>query len=104
MRNTGHPEIRYGAELLESCGGGVQVFEPEGEVEFSGGEAAAGDEAEKSVLEIGGKLGKGVAGVSTSDGVELVEAEVVIESERTRRGERERYAGAGGKGGVETSG
>ena len=52
----------------------VQFFEPEGEVEPSGGEIAGGDQAEDSVLDFRGKLGEGVAGAGAGDGVELVEA------------------------------
>jgi hypothetical protein len=52
----------------------VELFEPEGEVELSRGEVAAGDEAEDGVLDLRGQLGEGVAGAGAGDGVELVEA------------------------------
>lgn len=73
-----------GAIWLEPGGGGVEVFEPEGEVEFLSGEVAAGDEAEDGVLDLGRKFGEGVAGAGASDGVELVEAEVVVEGGKGR--------------------
>ena len=79
----------------------MELFEPEGEVEFSGGEVAGGDEAEDGVLDFGGEFGEGVAGAGAGDGVEFVEAELVVEGERGRRGEGEGLAGAGGEGGVE---
>ena len=79
----------------------MEVFEPEGEVELSGGEVACGDEAEDGVLDLGGEFGEGVAGAGAGDGVELVEAEFVVEGQRWRRGEGWGLAGAGGEGGVE---
>ena len=57
----------------------MQVFEPEGEVELSGGEVAGGDEAEDGVLDLGWELGEGVTGAGAGDGVELIEAELVVE-------------------------
>ena len=78
----------------------MQVLEPEGEVEFLSGEVAAGDEAKDGVLEIGGKLGEGVACVGAGDGVELIEAEVVVEGGEGRGGERD----TSGEGGVEMGG
>ena len=57
----------------------MQVFEPESEIEFSGGEVAARNEAENGVLDLGRKFGEGIAGVGASDGIEFVEAEVVVE-------------------------
>ena len=74
----------------------MEIFEPEGEVELSGGEIAGGDEAEGGVLDLGGKFGEGVAGVGAGDGVEFVEAELVVEGEGA--------AGGGGEGGVEVGG
>ena len=62
----------------------MQVFEPEGEIEFLSGEVAAGDEAENGVLDLGGKFGEGKTGAGTSDGVELVEAEVVVDGGKRR--------------------
>ena len=59
----------------------MEVFEPEGQVEFSGGEVAGGDEAEDGVLNLGGKFGEGVAGAGAGDGVEFVEAELIVERE-----------------------
>ena len=82
----------------------MQVFQPEGEVEFSSGEVAGGDEAEDGVLDLGGEFGEGVAGAGAGDCVELVEAELVVEGERGRRGEGASFAGAGRKGGLEMSG
>ena len=89
---------------LESSGVAVEIFKPEGEVEFSGGEVAGGDEAEDGVLDLGGEFGEGVAGAGTGDGVEFVEAEPVVEGDRGRRGGGEGLGGAGGEGGVEVSG
>ena len=90
---------------LESGGGvAVEIFKPEGEVEFSGGEVAGGDEAEDGVLDLGGEFGESVAGAGAGDGVEFVEAEPVVEGERGRRGGGDGLAGAGGEGGVEVSG
>jgi hypothetical protein len=82
----------------------VKVFEPEGEVELSCGEVAGGDEAEDGVLDFRGELGEGVAGAGASDGVELVEAELIVEGERGRRGKGKGRSGAGGEGGVDTCG
>jgi len=56
----------------------VEVFEPKGEVELSGGEVASGDEAENGVLNLGWEVGEGVAGAGSRDGVEFVEAELVV--------------------------
>jgi hypothetical protein len=82
----------------------VEVFEPAGEVELAGGEVAGGDEVEDGVLELGGKLGEGVAGAGASDGVELVEAELIVESEGWGRGRQKGFAGAGGESGVNVGG
>jgi hypothetical protein len=79
----------------------VELLEPESQIEFSGDEVAASDEAEDGVLDFGGEFGEGVAGAGAGDGVELVEAELVIEGERALRGEGEGLAGTGGEGGVE---
>ena len=57
----------------------MQIFEPKGEVELSGGEVSGGDEAEDGVLDFGGKFGEGVTGAGTGDGVELVEAELIVD-------------------------
>lgn len=62
----------------------MELFEPEGEVELSGGEVAAGDEAEDGVLDLGRKFGEGIAGAGAGDSVELVEAEVVVEGGKGR--------------------
>ena len=80
----------------------MKVFEPEGEVELSGGEIAAGDEAEDGVLDLGWEFGEGVAGAGAGDGVEFVEAELVVEGERGRWGGGQGLAGAGGEGGVDS--
>ena len=79
----------------------MEVFEPEGEVELSGGEIAAGDEAEDGVLNFSGEFGEGVAGAGAGDGVEFVEAELIVEGERGRWGEGESLAGVGSEGGVD---
>jgi hypothetical protein len=79
----------------------VEVFEPEGEVEFSGGEIAAGDEAEDGVLNFSGEFGERVAGSGAGDGVEFVEAELIIDGDGGRRVRRQGFAGAGGEGGVD---
>jgi len=79
----------------------VELLEPKSQIEFSGGEIAGGDEAEDGVLDFGGEFGEGVAGAGTGDGVELVEADLVVEGERALRGEGEGLAGTGGEGGVE---
>ena len=90
---------------LKSRGGaGVECFEPEGEVEFSGGEVAGGDEVEDGVLDFSGQLGEGIAGAGAGDGVELVEAELVVEDKRGCRSGGESLAGAGGVGGVDAGG
>ena len=68
----------------------MEVFEPEGEVELSGGEVAGGDEAEDGVLDLGWEFGEGVAGAGAGDGVELVEAELVVEGDGGRRGRGQR--------------
>jgi hypothetical protein len=52
----------------------VEVFEPEGEVELSGGEVAGGDETQDGVLNFSREFGEGVASVGAGDDVELVEA------------------------------
>jgi hypothetical protein len=57
----------------------VEVFEPEGEVELSRGEVASGDEAEDGILDFGWEFGEGVAGAGAGNGVELVEAELIVE-------------------------
>jgi len=59
----------------------VEVFEPEGEVELSGGEVAGGDEAEDGVLDLGRKFGEGVAGTGAGDGVEFVQAELIVDGD-----------------------
>jgi hypothetical protein len=82
----------------------VEGFQPEGEVELSGGEVAGGDEAEDGVLDLGGEFGEGVAGAGAGDGVELVEAELIVKGKRRRRGVGESLAGAGGEGGVDAGG
>ena len=82
----------------------MEVFEPEGEVEFSGGEIAAGDEAEDGVLNFGWEFGEGVAGSGAGDGVEFVEAELIIDGDGGRRVRRQGFAGAGGEGGVDVGG
>ena len=82
----------------------MQVFEPEGEVELSGDEVAAGDEAEKGILNFGGKFGEGIASVGAGDGVDLVEAEVVVEGEKARLGKSRGAARSAGEGGVELGG
>jgi hypothetical protein len=93
--------LKRPSNALESGGAGVEVFEPEGEVELSGCEIPARDEAEDGVLDFGGEFGEGVAGAGASNGVEFVEAELAVERERGRRGGREGLADAGGEGGVE---
>lgn len=75
----------------------MQVFEPESEVELSGGEVAGGDEAEDGILNFGRELGKGVAGAGAGDGVEFVEAELVIEGEGRRRSRGGSVAGSLGE-------
>src|SRR5271155_2050016 len=82
----------------------VEVFEPEGEVEFAAGEVAGGDEAEDGVLELGGELVEGVAGAGAGDGFELVEAEAVVEGDGGRGGVGLGFAGADGEAGVEAGG
>ena len=67
-----------GAVALEVGGVGVEVFEPEGEVELSGGEVAGGDKAEDGILDLVGEFGEGVAGTGAGYGVEFVEAELVV--------------------------
>jgi hypothetical protein len=79
----------------------VKFFEPESEVELSGGEVAGGDEAEDGVLNLRWEFGEGVAGAGAGDGVEFVEPELIVEGERGRRGAGEGLAGAGGEGGVD---
>jgi len=74
-----------------------QVIEPDGEIKTPGGEVAGGDEAENGVLNLGGEIGEGKAGAGTGKGVELVEAELVVDGKK-RAGE---MAGAGCEGGVE---
>jgi hypothetical protein len=66
-------------ELENGCGVAVELFEPESEIEFSGGQVAASDEAEDGVLDFGGEFGEGVTGAGTGDGVELVESELVVD-------------------------
>ena len=71
--------------LLLGCEGqgvGLEVFEPEGEVEFAGGDVAGGDEAKNGLLKLEGELGEPVAGAGAGDGFELVEAEPVVEGDR----------------------
>ncbi len=80
----------------------MEVFEPEGQVELSGGEVAGGDQAEDGVLDFGGEFGEGVTGAGAGDGVELVEAELVVEGKRGRWGGGQGLAGAGGEGGVDS--
>ncbi len=79
----------------------MEIFEPEGEVELSGGEVAGGDEVEDGILDLGGELGEGIAGAGAGDGVELVKAELVVEGDGGWRGEWEGRAGAGVEGGVD---
>ena len=79
----------------------MQVFKPDGEVEFSGGEVAGGYEVEDGVLEVGGEFGEGVAGAGAGDAIEFVEAELVVEGEGWRRGVAGGFAGSGGQGRVE---
>ncbi len=83
---------------LEGGGVAVEVLQPESEVEFSGGEVAGGDEAEDCVLDLGGEFGERVTGAGAGNCVELVEAELVVDSERARRVEGAGFAGAGHKG------
>ena len=64
----------FGRSWSEVGGVGVEVFEPEGEVEFPGGEVAGGNEAKDGVLDLCGEFGEGVAGAGAGDVVELVEA------------------------------
>ncbi len=73
-----------------------EVFEPEREVDFRGGEVARGDKAEDGFLEVGGKLGEGVAGAGAGEGVELVEAEGVVDG--SGRGWREGKFACGAEG------
>jgi hypothetical protein len=82
----------------------VEVFEPEGEVELSGGEVAGGNEAKDGVLDLVRESGEGVAGAGAGDGVELIEAELIVEGERGRRGEGDGLAGARCEGGVDAGG
>ena len=82
----------------------MQVFEPEREIEFSGGEVAAGDEAEKGILNFGGKFGEGITGVSARDGVDFVETKMVVEDVEARRRECRGLAGAVGESGIELGG
>ena len=70
--------------LLEGGGGAVEFFEPEGEVELSGGKVAGGDEVEDGVLNFGWKLGEGVAGAGAGEDVKFVEAEMIVEGKRGR--------------------
>ena len=79
----------------------MQVFKPEGEVELSGGEVAGGDEAEDGVLDLGWKLGKGVAGAGAGDNVELIEAKLIVDGKRGRRSQWQSFPGTGGEGGVD---
>lgn len=63
--------------MRAECGGGAEVFEPEGEVEILRGEVAGGDEVEHGVLKLGGELGEGIAGTGAGEGVECIQAEGV---------------------------
>jgi len=87
---------------LEGGSVAVEVLQPESEVELSGGEVAGGDEDEDGVLNLGGEFGERVARAGAGNCVEFVEAELVVERERGRRGEGAGFAGAGCKGRVET--
>jgi hypothetical protein len=87
--------------MLESSGVAVEVFEPAGEVELSGGEVAGGDEAENGALDVGWEFGEGVAGAGASEGVEFVESEAIVECEKWRVGEAANLAVAGCKVGVD---
>jgi hypothetical protein len=82
----------------------MEFVEPEGEVELSGGEVAGGNEAEDGVLDFSGEFGEGVAGAGAGDGVEFVEAELVVDGDGGRRGRGRSFAGAGGEGGVDAGG
>jgi hypothetical protein len=64
----------------------VEVFEPEGEVELSSSEIAAGDELQDGILNFGREFGEWVAGAGAGDSVELVEAELVVEGNGGKRG------------------
>jgi len=82
----------------------VKIFKPEGEIEVTGGEVTGGDEVEDGVLEFGKEFDEGVTGAGAGEGVEFVEAELVVEDERGRGSEREGLTGIGGKGGVDVGG
>ena len=82
----------------------MEVFKPDGQVDFSGGDVAGGDQAEDGVLNLFGELGERVAGASAGNGVEFVEAELIVGGERGQWGEGEGLAGAGSEGGFEAGG
>ena len=82
----------------------MEVFEPEGEVEFSGGDIAAGDEAEDSVLNFGRQFGEGVAGAGAGDRVEFVEPQLIVEGDGGRQRGGLSVGWAGGEGGVDLEG
>ena len=79
----------------------LQVFEPVGQVELAGGEVAGGDEAEDGVLNFGGEFGEGIPCAGAGDGVEFVEAQLIVEGERRRWRRGESSSGGGFEGGVE---
>jgi len=68
------------------------------------GEIAGGDQAEDGVLDFGGEFGEGITGAGAGDGVEFVEAELIVDGDWGRRGGGQGLAGAGGKGGVDVGG
>ena len=90
--------------LYRRGGGGVEGFEPEGEVEFSGGDIAAGNEAEDSVLNFGREFGKGIAGAGAGDRVEFVEPQLIVEDDWGRQRGGPSAGCAGGEGGVDLGG
>ena len=65
----------------EGQGVGLEVFQPEGQVEFAGGEVAGGDEIEDGFLKLDGEFGEGITGTSAGDGLDLIEAEPIVEGD-----------------------
>jgi hypothetical protein len=95
----------FGERRLEVSGSdGVEVFKPEGQVDFSGGDVAGGNQAEDGILNLLREFGERVAGASADNGVEFVEAELIVDGERGQRSEGEGLAGAGGERGLEAGG
>ena len=82
----------------------VQVVEPEGEVEFSGGQVSGSDEADHGVLNLGREIGKGKGGEVAGHGVEFVEAELIVGGTKARCGKTQAVSGAVGERGIEVGG